>query len=80
MERSTLEEKKTSVEQVFNALQEEKSNLQSKISDIDTECLKLSGEFRLINEQLDNWVDKQIEGEIVNGRRNSPYQQVMLRL
>lgn len=50
MDKKSLEEKKTSLEQQFNALKESNEKLNEQITNNNQELLKLSGEYRLVEE------------------------------
>jgi len=53
MNRESLLEKRAAVETEFNALQDEKKAAQAKISEMDTELVKLQGKYQAYTEIID---------------------------
>lgn len=68
--QDTLLEQKSRIEREFELKKAEKAQLQSKMSELDTELVQLQGEFRLCNELLEK-LDKSeatepVEGEVID--------------
>ena len=55
MDKSSLEEKKVSLQQQFDALNATNQELNQQMTDNNQELLKLAGEFRLVEELLTNY-------------------------
>lgn len=58
MDKKALKERRDKAEQDFNALQQQKTQKQQEIEEIDQELLRLQGEYRICNELLENKEDK----------------------
>jgi len=68
--QETLLEQKSRIEREFELKKAEKAQLQDQMSEIDTELVKLQGEFRLCSELIEN-LDKSeaaepVEGEVID--------------
>lgn len=68
--QDTLLEQKSRIEREFELKKAEKAQLQSKMSELDTELVQLQGEFRLCTELLEK-LDKSeatepVEGEVID--------------
>lgn len=63
MDKQSLEEKKSSLTQQFNAINEKNQQLNQQVQANNEELLKLAGEFRLVEELLSNLTP--VEGEVV---------------
>lgn len=66
MDKTALEEKKVSLQQRFESLNTANQQINQTITSNNEELLKLSGEFRLVEELLANWVDKEVK-KVKNG-------------
>lgn len=53
MDKKSLEEKKTSLKQRFDAINESNQQLNTQVTNNNEELLKLAGEYRLVEEFLD---------------------------
>jgi predicted nucleic acid-binding Zn-ribbon protein len=54
MDKATLEEKKSSIQQQFEALNANNQELNKQITTNNEELLKLAGSFRMLEELLSN--------------------------
>lgn len=54
MDKKSLEEKKSSLEQKFNAINESNSELNTQVANNNEELLKLAGEYRLVEELIED--------------------------
>lgn len=57
MDKTTLEEKKTSLQQQFDALTNTNEQLSKQITDNNQELFRLAGEFRYNDELLSNLIE-----------------------
>jgi len=55
MDIQSLRDKKTTIESNFNDLTGQKKSHTDKITELDTELVKLQGEYRLITDLIDNF-------------------------
>jgi|APFre7841882654_1041346.scaffolds.fasta_scaffold08432_7 hypothetical protein len=54
MNKEQLENKLTLIEESFNKIQEQRTNLDKQLTDLTAESLKLEGEYRAVKNLIDN--------------------------
>lgn len=68
--QETLLEQKSRIEREFELKKAEKAQLQDQMSEIDTELVKLQGEFRLCSELIEKFdkseATEPLDGEVID--------------